>query len=60
VFAANAALHRVSGFTVAPFAFETIELAVVGGCVLLGALAGVGPAARAYRTEVAQHLAPTT
>jgi putative ABC transport system permease protein len=57
---ANAALHRVSGFTVSPLTFETLELAVIGGCVLLGAVAGIGPAARAYRTEIAQHLAPTT
>lgn len=59
VAAANSALHRVSGFTVAPLAFQPIELAVIGGCVLLGALSGLGPAMQAYRTAVAENLAPS-
>jgi hypothetical protein len=60
VFLANAALQRVSGFTVSAFEFQTVELIVVAGCIILGALAGLGPAARAYRTEVAKNLAPTS
>jgi putative ABC transport system permease protein len=56
---ANAALQRVSGFTVSPFAFQTVEIIIVVGCVLLGALAGLGPAMQAYRTEVAKNLAPS-
>jgi putative ABC transport system permease protein len=59
VWVANAALQRVSGFTVSPLTVESVELIVVAGGVLLGALAGLGPAAQAYRTEVAQNLAPT-
>jgi len=60
VVAANAALRHVSGFTVAPLALEAAELWVVAGSVALGALAGIGPAWQAYRTEVAENLAPTS
>ena len=59
VLVANVALQRVSGFSVSPLTVESVELVVVAGCILLGALAGLGPAARAYRTEVARNLAPT-
>ena len=57
---ANAALRQVSGFTVAPLALEAAELWVVAGSIALGAVAGIGPAWRAYRTEVAENLAPTS
>ena len=57
---ANVALRQVSGFTVAPLAVEAAELWVVAGSVALGTLAGIGPAWRAYRTEVAENLAPTS
>ena len=57
---ANVALRQVSGFTVAPLALEAAELWVVAGSIALGALAGIGPAWRAYRTEVAENLAPTS
>jgi putative ABC transport system permease protein len=57
---ANVALQEASGFTVAAFRFQTVELLVLAGCVILGALSGFGPAARAYRTDVAENLAPTT
>ena len=57
---ANVALRQVSGFTVAPLALEAAELWVVAGSVALGALAGFGPAWQAYRTEVAENLAPTS
>ncbi len=60
VMVANAALRHVSGFTVAPLTMEVAELWVVAGSVALGALAGIGPAWRAYRTEVAENLAPTS
>ena len=58
--AANAVLVRASGFQVAAGQFQWMELAVLAGCVLLGTLSGLGPAARAYRTEVAENLAPTS
>jgi len=57
---ANTVLHRVSGFTVEPLSFQAVELFIIGGCIVLGALSGIGPAARAYRTEVAEHLSPMT
>jgi putative ABC transport system permease protein len=57
---ANTVLHRVSGFTVEPLSFQSVELLIIAGCIVLGALSGIGPAARAYRTEVAEHLAPMT
>ena len=41
-----------------PFAFVTLEPVVLGSVVLLGTLAGVLPAVLAYRTEVAENLAP--
>jgi putative ABC transport system permease protein len=57
---ANAVLVRASGFQVAAGQFQWMELAVLAGCILLGALSGLGPAARAYRTEVAENLALTS
>ena len=57
---ANAALRQVSGFAVSPWTWEPAEAWVIIGCVLLGAVAGVGPAWRAYRTEIAENLAPTS
>src|SRR2546427_7024731 len=41
-----------------PFAFSTLEPIVLVSVVLLGALAGLVPALLAYRTEVAENLAP--
>jgi putative ABC transport system permease protein len=58
--AANAVLVHASGFQVPAGQFQWIELAVLAGCVLLGTLSGLGPAARAYRTPVAENLAPTS
>lgn len=57
---ANTALHQASGFTVTAFQPQKVELIVLAGCIILGVLSGIGPAARAYRTEVAGNLAPTT
>jgi hypothetical protein len=50
---------QISGFTVPATQIQPVEWLVLAGCVLLGTLAGFGPAVRAYRTEVAQNLAPT-
>jgi putative ABC transport system permease protein len=58
--AANVFLQQVSGFSVTAFRFAATELMVLAGCVILGALCGFGPAARAYRTDVAENLAPTS
>jgi putative ABC transport system permease protein len=57
---ANAVLRDISGFTVTAYRFGWVDLFVVLGCGLVGGLAGIGPAARAYQTEVAENLAPTT
>ena len=57
---ANVALQKASGFTIAALQFQNVEWLVLAGCVLLGAISGFGPAVRAYRTEVATNLAPTT
>ena len=56
---ANTVLIRISGFTVPALQIQPVEWLALAGCVLLGVIAGFGPAVRAYRTEVAQNLAPT-
>jgi putative ABC transport system permease protein len=47
-----------SGLVANPFLFNVLELAVLGCIILLGTLAGLLPAILAYRTEVAENLAP--
>jgi putative ABC transport system permease protein len=47
-----------SGLVTNPFVFNVFEPAVVAGVILLGTLAGLVPAMLAYRTEVAENLAP--
>ncbi len=46
------------GLTTHPFPVSALEPVVFGSVVLLGALAGLLPAVLAYRTEVAENLAP--
>jgi putative ABC transport system permease protein len=46
------------GLALHPPAFTPLQPLVLGGVVLLGALAGLIPAIMAYRTEVAENLAP--
>jgi putative ABC transport system permease protein len=58
--AASGALQAASGFRVSAMEFHIIELWLWLGCVILGVVSGLGPAARAYRTDVAQNLSPTT
>jgi hypothetical protein len=41
-----------------PFLFDVFEPAVLASVILLGTLAGLLPAVLAYRTEVAENLAP--
>jgi len=57
---AAGALQEASGFAVSALEFHKIELWLWLGCVILGVVSGLGPAARAYRTDVAQNLSPTT
>jgi putative ABC transport system permease protein len=47
-----------SGLVTNPFVFNTFEPAVVASVIVLGTLAGLMPAMLAYRTEVAENLAP--
>lgn len=47
-----------SGLVTKPFLFDMFEPAVLAGVILLGTLAGLLPAVLAYRTEVAENLAP--
>lgn len=55
----GAALLAARGVLVAnPFVVGTLEPAVLGLVFLLGTLAGLLPAVLAYRTEVAENLAP--
>jgi putative ABC transport system permease protein len=47
-----------SGLVTNPFLFNAVEPEVLASVVLLGTLAGLLPAVLAYRTEVADNLAP--
>ena len=47
-----------SGLLTYPFLVAAFEPAVLAGVILLGTLAGLLPAVLAYRTEVAENLAP--
>jgi putative ABC transport system permease protein len=47
-----------SGLVANPFVFNVLDPAVLGSVILLGTLAGLLPAILAYRTEVAENLAP--
>ena len=53
-----AGIERRGGLHLELVAFELADLAIAGGAVLLGALAGVLPAAIACREDIAPNLAP--
>jgi putative ABC transport system permease protein len=46
------------GLALNPFVFSALQPLVLGSTILLGAVAGLIPAVLAYRTEVAENLAP--
>ena len=46
------------GLALNPPLFTPLQPVVLAGVVLLGTLAGIIPAMMAYRTEVAENLAP--
>jgi putative ABC transport system permease protein len=54
----SGALLGSSGLVTNPLRFDVFEPAVLGGVIVLGTLAGLLPAVLAYRTEVAENLAP--
>ena len=51
-------LSQRGGLALAPFTVSTVHPLVLVGVTLLGACAGILPAVLAYRTEVAENLAP--
>jgi len=51
-------LAQTSGLVIQPFRLDAVQPAVLAGVILLGTLAGLLPALLAYRTEVAENLAP--
>ena len=51
-------LSQRGGLALAPFTVSTVHPLLLVGVILLGACAGLLPAVLAYRTEVAENLAP--
>ena len=51
-------IRRQTGVVIEPWAFNAVLLWTPPGMVLLGLIAGLIPAAKAYATDVATHLAP--
>jgi putative ABC transport system permease protein len=47
-----------SGLVTSPFLIDALQPAILASVILLGTLAGLLPAVLAYRTEVAENLAP--
>jgi putative ABC transport system permease protein len=57
-YGAASLLAARGGLVSVPILFDAVQFGVVAGVLLLGIIAGVLPAALAYRTEVAENLAP--
>jgi putative ABC transport system permease protein len=53
-------IREQTGVVLDPLKFNTIMLWAPAMLIVLGALAGIIPAIKAYRTDVAQNLAPTS
>jgi len=51
-------LSQRGGLALAPFTVSTVHPLLLVGVILLGMCAGLLPAVLAYRTEVAENLAP--
>ena len=47
-----------SGLVLHPLLFDPLQPLILAGVIVLGTLAGLLPAVLAYRTEVAENLAP--
>ena len=58
LFAVSGYIKETAGLEVSPFDILPEELGVIAIVTLAGALAGLLPAWKAYRTDVARHLAP--
>jgi putative ABC transport system permease protein len=57
---AGSVLSARSGVPVSALVFHPEELAVLGGVLVLGALAGILPALKAYRSDIADGLSPSS
>ncbi len=57
---AGAVLSANSGVAISGAAFRAQEIEVLAGVIVLGALAGLLPALKAYRTDIADGLAPSS
>lgn len=57
---AAAVIRSQTGVVLDPARFNIIMIWAPIGLIVLGALAGIIPALKAYRTDVAQHLAPVS
>jgi hypothetical protein len=51
-------LSQRGGLALAPLTVSTVHPILLGSVILVGACAGLVPAVLAYRTEVAENLAP--
>jgi putative ABC transport system permease protein len=58
--AVAAVIRAQTGVVLEPFAWQPVMLWAPLGMIGLGALAGLVPAFKAYRTDVAEHLAPVS
>jgi putative ABC transport system permease protein len=57
---AAAIIRAQTGIVLDPFAFNAVMLWAPAALISLGALFGIVPAVKAYRTDVAEHLAPVS
>ena len=57
---ASQVIRAQTGIVLDPYQFNAVMLWAPAAMIGLGALAGVVPAAKAYRTDVAAHLSPTS
>lgn len=58
--AAASLIRAQTGVVLDPFKFNPVMLWAPAALITLGALAGIVPAIKAYRTEVAEHLVPSS
>ncbi len=58
VYLAGGSVEEAAGFTPNAFRFLPIEIGITMVVVVGGAMAGLVPALKAYRTDVAKHLKP--
>jgi putative ABC transport system permease protein len=57
--AAGRALRSQAGVSISGWAFHPLEIAVIGGLLVLGVLVGLLPAMKAYRSDISTGLNPS-